>query len=112
MAWSETRQIPEHAMPLFDQQKWDEKYAAAEIPHEPSAVLRSLELLLPKRGRAIDVAGGAGRNAIWLAVLGLDVTIADISPRGLALAQERAAERGISITPLQADLEESPFPQG
>ena len=81
-------------MPHFDRQKWDAKYAAAEeIPREPSAVLRSLEKLLPRCGRALDVAGGAGRNAIWLAKRGLDVTIADVSPRGLALACERAKQR-------------------
>jgi len=99
-------------MPLFDQQKWDAKYAAENVPREPSAVLRSLESLLPTRGRAIDVAGGAGRNALWLAQRGLQVTVADVSPQGLAMAQERAVRAGVSISPLQIDLEESPFPAG
>ena len=100
-------------MPLFDQQKWDAKYAAAaDVPHEPSAVLRSLDTMLPRSGRAIDVAGGAGRNAIWLAQTGLDVTLADVSPRGLALACERAREAGVGITPLCTDLEDAPFPAG
>jgi tellurite methyltransferase len=100
-------------MPLFDQQKWDAKYAAAdEVPREPSAVLRSLDAILPKSGRAIDVAGGAGRNAIWLAQRGLEVTIADVSPRGLELAAARAQEAGTSITPLWTDLEDGPFPAG
>src|SRR6188768_343879 len=100
-------------MPLFDQQKWDAKYAAAdEIPREPSAVFRSLDGLLPKSGRAIDVAGGAGRNAIWLAQRGLEVTIADVSPRGLELAAARAREAGVNIDFLQTDLEDGPFPAG
>ncbi len=100
-------------MPLFDQQKWDAKYAvAAEAPREPSAVLRSLEELLPRSGRAIDVAGGAGRNAIWLAQRGLDVTIADVSPQGLALAHKRALEVVASVSPLCTDLEDAPFPAG
>ena len=100
-------------MPLFDQQKWDAKYAAAEdVPREPSAVLRSLGALLPRSGRAIDVAGGAGRNAIWLAQTGLDVTLADVSPLGLALAHKRAREVGVNIAPLCTDLEDAPFPAG
>lgn len=100
-------------MPLFDQQKWDAKYAvAADVPREPSAVLRSLDALLPRSGRALDVAGGAGRNAIWLAQRGLDVTISDVSPWGLALACERARDVGVSIRPLCTDLEDAPFPAG
>lgn len=100
-------------MPLFDQQKWDAKYAAAdEVPREPSAVLRSLERLIAGSGQALDVAGGAGRNAIWLAQRGWNVTIADVSPRGLELATERAAEAGLNITGLRTDLEDAPFPAG
>jgi tellurite methyltransferase len=100
-------------MPLFDQQKWDAKYAAAdEAPREPSAVLRSLAELIPGSGRALDVAGGAGRNAIWLAQRGWNVTIADVSPRGLELAAARGAAMGASVTGLQTDLEEAMFPNG
>lgn len=100
-------------MPLFDQQKWDAKYAAVdEVPREPSAVLSSLDGLLPKSGKALDVAGGAGRNAIWLAQRGLNVTIADVSLRGLELAAERAIASGVSFTKLHTDLEEAPFPAG
>jgi tellurite methyltransferase len=100
-------------MPLFDQQKWDAKYAAAEeVPREPSAVLCSLDPLLPKNGRALDIAGGAGRNAIWLAQRGLEVTVADVSRQGLALAGDRAREANVSIRPLCTDLEEAPFPSG
>ena len=99
-------------MPLFDRQKWDAKYASQDVPREPSAVLRALEALLPNRGRTLDVAGGAGRNAIWLAQRGLDVTIADVSPRGLELACERARVLGVGVTPLCTDLEDGPFPAG
>jgi tellurite methyltransferase len=100
-------------MPQFDRTKWDAKYADPNFaPREPSAVLLSLEKFLPKRGRAIDVAGGAGRNAIWLAQRGLDVTIADVSPVGLELAGQRAAEAGVTIRTLCTDLEEQPFPPG
>ncbi|MDX1947041.1 MAG: class I SAM-dependent methyltransferase [Pirellulaceae bacterium] len=100
-------------MPAFDRNKWNAKYAAGEqSPREPSAVLTRLADYLPKSGRAIDIAGGAGRHGIWLAQRGLDVTIADISPVGLEIARRRAAEAGMTIRTLEVDLEASPFPPG
>jgi tellurite methyltransferase len=93
-----------------DREKWDAKYAdAAEAPREPSAVLVSLAEYLPTRGRALDIAGGAGRNGLWLAQRGLDVTIADISPIGLALARQRATQQGLALHTLQIDLEQEPL---
>lgn len=100
-------------MPEFDRIKWDAKYADPDFaPREPSAVLRSLAHLLSKQGRAIDVAGGAGRNAIWLAQRGLAVTIADVSAVGLAQAAARAQDVGVALNTLCTDLEERPFPAG
>lgn len=100
-------------MSEFDRSKWDAKYADPQFaPREPSAVLVSLERFLPRQGRAIDVAGGAGRNAIWLAQRGLDVTIADVSRVGLEQSQQRAAEAGVMIRTLCTDLAEQPFPSG
>jgi len=100
-------------MPAADRQKWNAKYAAADsAPREPSAVLLSLDAYLPTHGRALDIAGGAGRNAIWLAKRGLDVTIADVSPVGLALARQRAAAEQVSIETIETDLEHSPLPRG
>jgi tellurite methyltransferase len=46
--------------------------------------------LFPTGGRALDLAGGAGRNAIWLARQNWQVTLADISEVGIALAKENA----------------------
>src|SRR5690349_3730597 len=100
-------------MPATDREKWDAKYAAADsAPREPSAVLLTLDAYLPTRGRALDIAGGAGRNAIWLAQRGLDVTIADVSPVGLALARQRAAAEHVTIETIEIDLEQSHLPQG
>jgi SAM-dependent methyltransferase len=108
-------------MSAFDREKWDAKYAeiAAGKPGDanhglqaPSAVLASLAQWLPQEGKALEVAGGVGRNAIWLAQRGLDVSIADISPRGLEIAAERAARAGVCLRKLQCDLEEAQFPTG
>ncbi len=96
-----------------DREKWNAKYTAGlPMPREPAAVLVGLERFLPRSGRALDVAGGAGRHGIWLAKRGLDVTIADISAPGLARAREDAAGAGIVIQMLETDLDVDPFPAG
>lgn len=63
---------------------------------------------LPAVGRALDVAGGRGRHALWLAAHGLDVTLLDVSLVGLALAREEARVRGLRVHTLQHDLEVDP----
>jgi SAM-dependent methyltransferase len=92
-----------------DREKWDARYrgegAASAVP---SAFLTSLEL--PAAGLALDVAGGTGRNALWLARRGWRVTIVDVSAQGLARA--RTAARGLPVELVCADLEREPLPAG
>lgn len=96
-----------------DRARWDARWQerAAERG-QPSLILTELAELLPSRGRALDVGGGAGRHAIWLARRGLTVTVADISPVALGLAREAAASEGLSIHTLAIDLERDPLPPG
>jgi len=65
---------------------------------------------LPKlrRGRALDVACGAGRNALHLAAEGFAVTALDISPVALERGRRAAADRERDIDWLCADLDEDP----
>jgi SAM-dependent methyltransferase len=58
------------------------------------------------------VAGGAGRQSIWLAQRGLEVTLADVSSNGLAVARARAQEANVPLATLQTDLQDAPFPPG
>ena len=96
-----------------DRQKWNAKYSDPEFaPRNPSPVLLSLASYLPTAGNALDIAGGAGRHAIWLAQRGLDVTLADISPIGLQLARDRAASAGVKLHTLETDLAEQGLPPG
>jgi tellurite methyltransferase len=96
-----------------DRTRWNEKYRAGEhSSSEPSILLTELDPLLPNSGRAIDIAGGTGRHALWLARRGLDVTVADISDVALEIAQRRAAQANLSMATLQIDLEQEPFPAG
>jgi SAM-dependent methyltransferase len=95
-----------------EKERWDRRYLAGAGATEPSAFLLSLDAELPRRGRALDLAGGRGRHAIWLARRGLDVTLADVSEVGLSLAREAAARAGVEIRTVAIDLERSPAPAG
>ncbi|WP_434521878.1 class I SAM-dependent methyltransferase [Halorubrum sp. AS12] len=92
---------------------WDERFASGEYPRapEPSPVLRAYEPSFPG-GRALDVAAGTGRNAVFLAERGRDVDALDASAEGLRVVRERAAERGIGdrIETIQADASTYGFP--
>ncbi len=59
--------------------------------------------LLPK-GRALDVAMGAGRNAIYLAKMGFDVEGVDVSPKAVNTTLESARKAGVAIRAQVADL--------
>ncbi|VTT85818.1 Methyltransferase VNG0294G [Halorubrum sp. DM2] len=92
---------------------WDERFASGEYPRapEPSPVLRAYEPSVPD-GRALDVAAGTGRNAVFLADRGREVDALDASAEGLEILRERAAERGIGdrVETIQADASTHEFP--
>ncbi len=48
-------------------------------------------------GRALDVSAGQGRNAVFLAIKGWDVTAVDISDEGLKIATRNAERAGVPI---------------
>ncbi len=89
-----------------DRERWDRRWAARshDLGRPEPFLLRHLHLLRP--GRVLDVACGAGRNALFLAGRGFSVTALDISGEGLALLGERARERGVEITTRRADLDD------
>lgn len=93
---------------------WDERFASGEYPREPapSPVLRSYEPSTPD-GRALDVAAGTGRNAVFLAAAGYAVDALDASREGLRIVGERAAARGIDdrIEPIRGDVATYGFPE-
>jgi tellurite methyltransferase len=91
---------------------WDRRYRDHGGPVEPSRLLVDHDDLLPCRGRAVDLAGGSGRNALWLAARGLDTTIIDVSPVALAIARQRAEAAGLEIETVCHDLERDGIPDG
>jgi SAM-dependent methyltransferase len=85
---------------------FDERYATDEYFYgtEPNDFLRDHAGALPARGRVLCLGEGEGRNAVFLAAQGLEVTAVDASAVGLAKAERLARERGVRIVTVQADL--------
>ena len=94
-------------MSRADREKWDERYRAGAFAGRthPSALLADWIDRLPK-GRALDLACGAGRNALFLARHGFDVTGVDISTAGLERARRSALDAGLEIDWRQQDLDD------
>ncbi len=91
----------------MDRKDWNRKHGEAGplFGTEPNRFLvAEAEGLAP--GRALDLACGAGRNAVWLAEHGWSVTGADFSDVALANARRLAAERGVEVEWIEADLGE------
>ena len=65
---------------------------------EFAVTLRALDAHLPPApARVLDCGGGPGRYAIALAQRGYEVTLFDLSPELLAMAQQKAAEAGVTL---------------
>ncbi len=98
---------------MNDRDRWNRKYSqGSHTSRSPSPSLVALQHLLPATGNALDVAGGAGRHAIWLANRGLDVTLVDVSDVALGVAAARAEEAACDLHAVRADLQHEPFPRG
>jgi SAM-dependent methyltransferase len=85
---------------------WNRRYAAADRIHSTAAPNRFLvaEVAPLGPGRALDLACGAGRNAVWLAQRGWRVTAVDFSDVALAMARELAARSQGDIEWIEADV--------
>lgn len=89
----------------MDRHDWDERYVGSELlwTAEPNRFLVAEIADLPP-GRALDLACGEGRNAVWLARQGWDVVGVDFSRTGLDKAQQLADHNGVVIDWVQDDL--------
>jgi SAM-dependent methyltransferase len=85
---------------------WDEKYGAPGHYYgiEPNEFLRERCSAIPAGGEVLCLAEGEGRNAVFLAQQGFRVVAVDQSPVGLRKAEALAAERGVRIETVVADL--------
>ncbi|MGH2839431.1 MAG: class I SAM-dependent methyltransferase [Solirubrobacteraceae bacterium] len=99
-------------------EKWNKRFAAGAAPAQdmPSEWLVEHEPLLravagPGR-RALDVAAGSGRNALYLAGLGFEVDAIDISDVAIERLRAAARERGLPVNARVVDLEDDGLPAG
>lgn len=85
---------------------WDTRYAGEAFMYgtAPNDFLREQVGGLPPAGRVLCLAEGEGRNAVFLAERGFQVTGVDGSKVGLDKAQRLAGERGVKLETIVADL--------
>jgi SAM-dependent methyltransferase len=97
---------------VSEYERWEARYAKPdyEFGTAPNEFLATCKPLLPKSGRALSVADGEGRNGVWLAQQGLDVTAIDFSPTAQKKARALAAERKVSVDLIQTDVHAWQYP--
>jgi SAM-dependent methyltransferase len=91
--------------PAMDSEAWNLRYADRELVWTSQAnrfLVAETEALAP--GRALDLACGEGRNAVWLAERGWQVTGVDFSEVALEKARGLADARGVQGEWIAADL--------
>ncbi|MCA1845593.1 MAG: class I SAM-dependent methyltransferase [Actinobacteria bacterium] len=95
----------------MDRHRWDERYGTSErtFTAEPNRLVAD-ELADLRPGRALDLATGEGRHAVWLATHGWDVVAVDFSPVGVGKARARADAEELRVAFAVADVHLLHFP--
>jgi SAM-dependent methyltransferase len=89
---------------------WEEMYRSGQRGAEDQPTRLLLETVPHlKPGKAVDLACGTGRNALFLAEQAWTVTAVDGSARAIQILEQRAAERGLSVSCAVADLSSPDF---
>ncbi|MEO3874792.1 class I SAM-dependent methyltransferase [Nonomuraea sp. B12E4] len=97
----------------MDSDQWDRRYAAKDLVWSagPNRWVEEVAADLPP-GRALDLAAGEGRNALWLAERGWSATAVDFSAvaldRARSLAGQRLGEHAGRVTLIRADVRDYP----
>ena len=102
-------------MSIDDRTRWDKQHLSSPGAEPPSALLREIleNAAWPAlRGKALDIACGKGRNALYLAQRGFAVTALDISAVALEAGQRRAQQLDLGIDWQSCDLEASALAAG
>ena len=103
-----------YGAPMSAGERWNERYTQGFVPFPdaPAPWLAAHRELLPGGGRALDVACGDGRNALYLARRGYAVDAIDASDVAIDALRAAARERELAVEPLVVDLEDEPLPPG
>lgn len=92
---------------------WEQRYRTetgvrdGSLAQPTPLVARFLSMAQP--GTALDLAAGTGRNAIWLARQGWDVTAIDGASTAIEILNKQAAQSGVSVRTVVADLEKGEY---
>ncbi|HLJ50458.1 MAG TPA: methyltransferase domain-containing protein [Bryobacteraceae bacterium] len=93
--------------------EWDLRYRTKERPdadlHAPPTPLVVGTVADMAPGRALDIACGTGRNALWMAERGWNVTAVDGAPTAIQILNDRIRDRGLKMTTRVVDLEKPEF---
>lgn len=97
---------------MSDRDRWDERYRRGGWvdADEPTPIVEDARPWLDPPGLALDVACGAGRNALYLARRGFTAVAVDISWEGLTRLNQRARAERLPVFPVHADLEQFALP--
>lgn len=102
---TEKRRPGSSIRPGFAREDWNARYAGRELvwSAEPNRLFAS-EVSGLEPGRALDLACGEGRNAVWLAERGWRVTAVDFSHVALKKGEGLASSRGVEVDWVLADV--------
>ena len=99
---------------MDNEARWNARYRDAGDDYlfgiEPNRFLARRAHLFEDGSTALSIADGEGRNSVWLAEQGLNVTAVDISAIAVAKARKLAAGRGVEVNFLLADLLAADWP--
>ena len=90
---------------------WAKSWADLPWAHQEPTLFLAEICRRRKPGKALDIGCGAGTDSVFLAQQGWDVSSLDFMPRALEYTQQRAAEAGVSVTTIEADIAEWEPPQ-
>ncbi len=93
---------------------WEDRYAKAQdyvFGKEPARFLVEHADYLTPGKTALSVADGEGRNSVYMAQKGLEVTAYEFAPTAIARARDLAAERGVSVDFREVDILRHDWPQ-
>lgn len=92
---------------------WDERYAEDGLAYgeEPNVFLTDVVEQIKPKGKVLVVGDGEGRNGVWLATKGFDVTSVDYSPVAIEKIDKFAKKCGVKINAVCADLNTWEWPQ-
>ena len=97
--------------PDAELERWNGRFAAEGYVFgtAPNAFLAAQAPLLTPGARALCIADGEGRNSVWLARQGLQVTAFDFSPVGIVKARRLAARFGVAVDYRLSDVDAWPW---